>query len=230
MADIIAARKTAYSTLKQHRLTKPSLDDLLLVTKGQGYSIIDFSISDTDSSTKELLQELDLESFAHTCNSFVFKSGDIKLVFLRETMNAGEKLYALAHELGHILCGHLEKRTTCSIADLDEEHEANEFAHYLLHPGPDTKARIIICSHKILAIVALVILLLGIVSIPVIKQLQISRSYYGEYYVTESGEKYHSSDCPIIKDRTNIHRLTIEEYESGKYEPCQICLSEENSN
>ena len=230
MADIIAVRKTAYSALKQYRLTKPSLDDLLHITEGQGYSIIDFSVSGTDSSVKQLLQELDLESLAHTCSSFVYKCGDIKLVFLRDTMNAGEKLYALAHELGHIFCGHLEKRTTCSIADMEEEHEANEFAHYLLHPGPDAKASIIISSHKILAIAALVILTLGIVSIPVIKQLQISRSYYGEYYVTNSGEKYHTSDCPIIKEKTNIHRFTIEEYESGKFEPCQICLSEENSN
>ena len=78
-----------------------------------------------------------------------------------------------------------------------------------------------------MAIVAFVILLCGIISIPVIKHIQLSKSYYGEYYVTESGEKYHIEDCPVIKDKTNTHRLTIEEFESGKYEPCHICMPEE---
>ena len=78
--------------------------------------------------------------------------------------------------------------------------------------------------HKVVATIIAVILVLGITSIPIIRQIQLSKSYYGEYYVTENGEKYHTADCPVIKDKTNTHRLTNEEYESGKYEPCQICI------
>ena len=48
--------------------------------------------------------------------------------------------------------------------------------------------------------------------------------YYGEYYVTPSGTKYHTKDCNFVSGKKNIHRLTKEEYESGEYKPCQICI------
>jgi hypothetical protein len=58
----------------------------------------------------------------------------------------------------------------------------------------------------------------------------VEKTYYGEYYVTENGEKYHDEDCIYIKDKSNVHRLTIEEYESGEFEPCQICLLDISEN
>ena len=51
-----------------------------------------------------------------------------------------------------------------------------------------------------------------------------NNSYYGEYYITENGTKYHEKDCMIIKDKNNTQRLTKSDYESGDYEPCQVCL------
>ena len=38
------------------------------------------------------------------------------------------------------------------------------------------------------------------------------------------GNKYHEKDCIFVKDKTNVHRMTEEEFESGEYEPCRICL------
>ena len=50
------------------------------------------------------------------------------------------------------------------------------------------------------------------------------KHYYGTYYITESGNKYHERNCIFVKDKTNIRRMTVEEFESGEYEPCAICL------
>ena len=112
----------------------------------------------------------------------------IKLIFLCETMSPSEKLYALAHELGHVYCGHL-KNGLCIDADMDEEHEANEFAHYLLHPGWGEKIELFVRKHRAISIIATIIIICGIVSIPIIKHIQAGESYYGEYYVTENGKK-----------------------------------------
>ena len=49
------------------------------------------------------------------------------------------KLYALAHELGHIFCNHFSTNSQ-SVSSVKEEREANEFAHYMLHPDLITLA------------------------------------------------------------------------------------------
>ena len=223
MAERNASRKKACFVLRQYRLNAPSLNDLFRVVKDLGYTIIDYSKVADESSAETLIRELGLESFARNGKSFVYKNNDIKLIFLCEAMSQSEKLYALAHELGHVYCGHL-KNGLCNDADMAEEHEANEFAHYLLHPGWGEKIALFARKHKAISIIAIILIICGIISIPIIKHIQTVQSYYGEYYVTENGKKYHTRDCQVVREKTNIHRLTIEEYESGEYEPCQICL------
>ena len=44
-----------------------------------------------------------------------------------------------------------------------------------------------------------------------------------DYYVTESGDKYHKEDCRVIQGKNNVRRITEEEFASEKYEPCKIC-------
>ncbi len=227
MAERNIARAAAYSLLRQHKIADVSLDNLAQIAKEMEYSIIDYSKSLEGGYAEKLIKELRLESFARNGKSFAYRKNSVKLIFLCESMNAKEKIYALAHELGHVYCGHLKNGVCCNEADIEEEHEANEFAHYLLHPGWYERIALTICKHKVVTVLIAILLMCGIISIPVIRQIQLNRSYYGEYYVTENGEKYHTADCPIIKDRTNTHRLTIVEYESGAYEPCQICLPEE---
>lgn len=54
-----------------------------------------------------------------------------------------------------------------------------------------------------------------------------AKKYYGEYYITSTGNKYHDKDCGYVKGKDNIERLTVEQYESGEYEPCGKCLPSE---
>ena len=102
MAEYKAVKEKAYSVLRRHKLTTPSLDDLMHLADELGYTVLDYSKSSEESSAGVLIQKLGLSSFAQNGNSFVYKNNDIKLIFLRETMTANEKLYSLAHELGHI--------------------------------------------------------------------------------------------------------------------------------
>ena len=67
----------------------------------------------------------------------LYQYGAISLVFLSENISTTEKLYVLAHEVGHIFCGHLKDGTMrCSV---EEEYEANEFAHMLCPPSFPSK-------------------------------------------------------------------------------------------
>ena len=78
--------------------------------------------------------------------------------------------------------------------------------------------------HKKVVIVASFIMVTMIIGTIAVMISNKERSYYGNYYITETGSKYHIEGCSYIKDKTNIHRMTVEEYESGKYEPCDRCL------
>ena len=52
----------------------------------------------------------------------------------------------------------------------------------------------------------------------------VSRQIYQEnYYVTASGRKYHLENCFFIQGR-DARRMTREEFDSGQYEPCKICI------
>ena len=149
---------------------------------------------------------------------------NIKLIFINEKMDAEDKLYALAHELGHIRCGHLKNGVHQT--SVQEEVAANEFAHYLLHPPVSYKLKKWSSVHKSPIIVSLVIIMIAVIAMVIIHQVTLENSYYGEYYVTASGERYHEKDCITIKDKDNVRRLTQEDIDSGKYTPCQICLPE----
>lgn len=50
---------------------------------------------------------------------------------------------------------------------------------------------------------------------------------FGEYYITATGDRYHTADCGFVKDKPNARRMTKEEYASGLFTPCSRCLPEE---
>lgn len=222
-----SACKSAREILKKNKLSIMSLENLVYIIEEQGYELIEFS----PDTIKEvgIITGLKLESFAKTAKAFTYKSSDLKYVFVRDDLSANEKLYALAHEEGHIACGHLEK-INVSPDNIEDEHEANEFAHYLLNPSASQKIKAFIYEQKRICIASFAIILCITIAIPIVIYFTRESSYYGEYYVTDSGEKYHERDCIFVRDKSNVHQLTREEFESGEYEPCQICLPGTNSD
>ena len=218
-------RYKAKNLLLEYGISKVTLENLIYIIEDQGFEIIEYSQRDRSDSVWTVLNTLNLTAYAESGKAFAYKCGKSKLLFVCEEMTADEKLYALAHEEGHIIFGHL-CNGACDGNAVEEEYVANEFAHYLLHPPLLLKFATTVKSNKKKALwVALIALSLAVI-IPLTVNIIQSRSYYGEYYVTESGTKYHEKDCMTIKDRSNVRRLTEKDYYSGDDEPCHVCLPE----
>ncbi len=214
------AKIKAKSFLLQYGISKITLENLLYIIEQQGFEILEYSQLERNDSTWSIIEKLGLTLYAQSGKAFAYKSGNTKIIFLCEELTADEKLYALAHEEGHILCGHLSNDSNI----VEQEHVANEVAHYLLNPPAFLKLRINMSANRKIVVPVMIVLLCIVIAIPIITRVIKSQSYYGEYYVTENGTKYHEKDCMIIKDKVNTRRLTESDFYSGEYEPCHVCL------
>lgn len=219
-----SARAAADEFVCHYQLKNVTLDNLVPIVGELGFQIIDYEIDGSDYAAC-LISELGLYSIASQRKAFVYQTEDVRLLFISERLSQDEKLYALAHELGHIKCGHLQN-AGIPTHELSEEFEANEFAHYLLYPRLKTVVQSWIMRHKRTVAALLFAIIIVIVSSLGIHHYLLEKSYHGEYYVTENGEKYHIENCISIRGREGVRRLTEEEYISGKYEACNICCPE----
>lgn len=218
----VQAKRNAREILLQYGISEPTLENVIYIIEQCGYELLEYSKNDTSSAIYQLIERINLLPYALSGKAFAYRCNDTKVVFVCEEMSASEKLYALAHELGHIVCYHLGNGLGDS--EVEQEYMANEFAHFLLNPPAVLKIIVWIRNHKkATAISAIgVVLILAIILVAV--NISHSRSYYKEYYVTGGGEKYHEKDCIFVKDKTNTRRLTEKDYYAGQYDPCQICL------
>lgn len=206
--------------LLQYKISKITLENLLYIVEQQGFEILEYSQFEQHDSVWEIIRKLELTTYALSGQAFAYQCGRTKIVFLCDELSANEKLYALAHEEGHILCGHLTNDNNY----IEQEHLANEIAHYLLNPPSSLKAWLTILEHKktltaVIAVVGILAIILGISMF-----IYQNTRYYGNYYVTENGLKYHEADCMTIKGKADIRRFTDEDFASGEYEPCHVCL------
>ena len=213
------AKIKAKKMLLQYGISKITLENLLYIIEQQNFQIIEYSQEETNNSVWDIIKKLKLTPYAKSGKAFAYQQGKTKMIFLCEELTADEKLYALAHEEGHILSGHFGSSNS-----VEQEQMANEIAHYLLHPPLFVKLRIAIVERKKLTIAILSVILCITIALIATSIIVRNNSYYGEYYITENGTKYHEKDCMIIKDKNNTDRLTKAEFESGEYEPCQVCL------
>ena len=110
---------------------------------------------------------------------------------------------------------------------MQQEHEANEFAHFLLHPPLSLRLRLFVRRHKKLAIAFLSVFSALLLGCGIFSFVSKERSYYGEYYLTETGTKYHTADCGYVRSKDNIRRMTKEDYATGDYSPCEKCIPTE---
>lgn len=189
----------------------------------QGYTLVEYNHIFNDEDVSRLIEALKLSNNIVRSRGFTYADQNYRIVFVHEDLSDAEKLVVLSHEAGHIYLGHMSS-TPIIGRDVQEEHEANEFSHFLMNQGKLDKANLWVRRHKAATILIVAILALLVTAGIVLSKIQTEKSYYDEYYITESGNKYHEKDCIFVKDKTNTHRMTIEEFESGEYEPCGICL------
>lgn len=213
MAD---PRHLANELLTRCKLKCPTLEDIIFLVGEKGYEIIDFEPGST--SAENLFRELSLDEAVCSQDAFLYTNHDVKLLFLKDTLDAEEKRVAAAHGLGHIVCGHSQTRPS-----VKEEYEANEFVHYFLNPSARLRFRNMTARHKWRS-VAIVLAIAIIVAGGIFIYRSVIDQKYSSYYVTSFGKKYHLRNCVQINSKTNIRRLTKEELATGNYEPCDTCL------
>lgn len=212
----------AHQILQDERISRVTLDNLVYFIEKRGFEIIDFSrIEDNNEATRIMMERFQLTEVSRQNSAFLYVQGDLHYVFLDESMSANDKLYALAHELGHICLEHTRAGSFVH-GTFEQEHEANEFAHYLLHPSVRISVIAWATEHKIWTAAIVLAVVLLIAAIPVTMYVQ-SKIYHDYYFVTDSGEHYHMEDCFYIQGK-DVHRMTKEEFESGNYTPCKICI------
>lgn len=219
----VRAKETAYALLSEYGITSINLKTVIYITENKGIELFEYG-SDNYAGVENLLRELKLENAAAASHGFAFSDGMNDIIFVRETLTEEEKVLVIAHELGHILLGHLKGAASMYVG-AREEYEANEFVHYIMNAAPLFRLKIRI-HEKRRAVVgiaaAVMIIAAGICTAAGI----IEYDSAADYYITETGEKYHQADCVTIRGK-KVHKMTEEERESGKYTPCAVCLPEQ---
>lgn len=186
---------------------KVTLKKLSLCCRRNGYIIKSFSES------ASFLLALGLFSDLQNAKSLsVIDAKGNTLIFLRNGLSANERLFSLAHELGHITLKHRDH------SDPIAENEANSFAHYLLSARP--RYNILLSAAVLLISCSLAVSLLAVPKPPADntassispshKKESSEQDYNTLCFFTESGEVYHLySDCSYIKNSKTVYSDTI---------------------
>ena len=192
--------------------------DLWEALTAQGYTLVEFNSIENKENVASLIGALQLEDQIARSKCFTYQNDKYRIVFIHEDLNDEERTIVLAHEEGHIWNGHMSANNVLG-TDVIQEYEANEFAHHLLKDKTGKKKRA-----KVISVLCAVLIMASIgVGLFVNKQHE-KAVYTDNLYVTDTGSKYHVRDCMYIRDKTDVHRLSIEDFESGQYEPCSACM------
>ena len=208
---------------KKFGLLNCSYAALKQATEEQGYTIVEFNNITNDEPVQTLIKSLCLQEYISHSKGFTYADKNHRIVFIHEDLTEEEKIKVLAHENGHIYLEHFSSYQVIG-KDVNEEYEANEFSHYLQADNITTKIQNEFTKHKKAYIAIISIVLVVAVILAIVLCVKKEKRYYGEYYITETGNKYHEQECIFVKDKTSTQRLTVEQFDSGEYEPCAMCL------
>lgn len=212
-------KRKAFEFQKEFGLNEITYPALYDVAEAMGYTIVLFHHLDNDEDVQQLINSLHLGEQVLGSRGFTYTDRNCRLIFIHESLTQAEKKLILCHELGHVYCGHCERASIIGL-DVQQEHEANEFVHYLLMPAPISFSLIFYRRHRrSLTIVVLFILLLC----TAFAAYRITRSHEIRF-VTTTGSKYHKEDCIFVMDKENVREVTPEEIRIGYYQPCQVCM------
>lgn len=129
----------AIKTLIDNNICKIPLSNETIekIIKNQGFEIIAYNIP-LDENDYSDFDNLNLLNTVEEYQAFTYVGDTDKYVFYRSTLSSEEKMRMLAHELGHIMLGHLSASgVRCSSGlknEAPQEREADEFALEFLAP------------------------------------------------------------------------------------------------
>lgn len=214
-------RKIAGEYLRRQISGAVTSEKVISALQSQGYTVVPFNAVSNSRDISELAALLGVGEYLRSSKGFTYADSNNRIVFLNEDLSEEERVYVLLHEQGHILCRHLCEGNILG-NDVVQEHEANEFVHFVLYPTLGMK----IAQRRKQIIILLSAIIAAVTIIALIGAVNQQKTYYGEYYITETGHKYHKADCVFVKNKTNVRRLTEEEFGSGEFEACEMCLPE----
>ena len=288
----MVARYKAVTTLLENAVNKLpiSLTHIENIIKKNGWSIIGYNLNSENHI--KLLKQYDVLSIAKRTKAFTYKHETEKIVFVRSGLSSNDKRMLLAHELGHIVLGHMSDSSVLGykpggLINEGHEDEANEFALEFLAPVcilcknhistpqlisettllDDKRSNLVadeVRKHKkyteyelklcnqfstkkeknikiryvAMAIITALILITATMTTdrknnqPNIEQTQVIQEATPtsepqimdiDVVVTKSGQKFHTSNCKHIKDKSNLIHMTINEAIQAGYEPCEDC-------
>lgn len=208
--------KSAKEFQKKYGVDKLNCKVLQSIIESQGYRFIEFNGIADSKEIQTLIELLDVKQNVLSSRCFIYQDEHHRLLFIHEDLNEEERLVVLAHEEGHIWNKHMIQKSSL-YDNVLQEFEANEFAHYILK-DKTTEKRI---RWLIIALVAVISgILIGVFT----KEKYDSFTYTKNLYITESGTKYHRKECVYVRDRKDVHRMTLKQFESDLYEPCEVCF------
>ena len=216
------SKKLAFRFNKEFNIKQINYRKICDVLLSQGFNIVFFNSLYNEDNVANLISALGLSDVIKDRKGFTYVDRNHRIVFVNEDLSEREKLLVLLHEEGHIYCGHFNEKNIIG-RDVTQEYEANEFVHYVMNNSFSQRMGMSLNSHKKIVIIFTAAFVLLVIGIAVACNISKENTYYGDFYITQTGSKYHEEDCMYIKGKENVRRMTEEEYKSGEYEPCKGC-------
>ena len=211
--------KKAVKQLKRKLKGPVTFQNVAAYLRAKGYTVILF-----DSETEEL-RRYNLVNIAKERLSFTYKD-EVSFVFVKQDCIEVQKLNLLLHEAGHIELNHFDDRVT---TDDEKEYQAELFAHLAVESG---------CINTVLA-VTLALLCISVFTNVVAFTLftktvphndavmvssysvtdEVLNQSNKQYYVTKTGERYHTANCRYAANAYPVNEETAMSY----YTPCKHC-------
>lgn len=121
-----------------------SLENIFQIAKHNEWDIYYYSQAHTIFQTLKDIN-IDIEPITHNKNAFTIISNDIlPTIFINDNITLNEKIFALCHEIGHIVLQHschdgLLGNSDNNVTNTLQEKEADIFAYELIAPIPFLK-------------------------------------------------------------------------------------------
>lgn len=217
------AQREARAFVSQFHHRPFSVEDLEKALQMQGFSLVEYSRASNSREVTTLLTSLQLFDYAARQSAFAYQDANFRIVFLQENLSRQEKMILLSHELGHILCRHLDTTPiTGPGGGVLQEQEANDFAAALQRYNRTCRPRH--TAHK-LGIAVLVVVLAATLILTLSQHRTSSFLSPQEIvYTTATGKCFHREDCRYVVGKSNTTAVTVREAQEDGYTPCTWCF------
>ena len=199
-----------------------------------------FKVYRPKSRDDEIIETLKIGDVFEKQSVFSYAKGNIKYIFVDNTISEMAAAEMMLHEITHIYLGHLERSQFPADSD---EAEANMFVSEVKSIVYGQHRKVHILSSIIVAMSVLILMLSLHIAYTTSMNLQqetlpasnseVVTSFNADIsdtaaqsesvFVTKNGTKYHKADCYHIKD-SDVIELTVSEAEAAGYEACKDCF------